>query len=283
MATFDWDIVKNKRTWSDGVHSLLGTKPEAFTGTAEEFFKTIHPADRSAVQAALVRAVETTGEYETEYRAVWPDGSIHHIGARGKVHRDNADKAVRMTGVCWDITERKRAEEALRQKDTELQRAQRVAHIGSWYWDAKTDATTGSDELLRIYGFDPARQSMPDFKAQRGQCYPVEDWERVNAAVQRTVLTGIGYELDARVVHDGATIWVTTRGEAVRDAAGAIVGLRGTVQDITARKQTEEALRASNQELTLFNEAMVGRELRMIELKKEINALCARLGQPSRY
>ena len=113
MATFEWDIVEDKRTWSDGVHSLLGTKPETFTGSAEEFFQVIHPEDRSTVQAALARAVETTGVYETEYRAVWPDGSIHHIAARGKIHRDNAGQAVSMTGVCWDITERKRAEEAL--------------------------------------------------------------------------------------------------------------------------------------------------------------------------
>ena len=81
---FEWDIVKNKRTWSDGVHSLLGTKPETFTGSAEEFFRIIHPEDRSTVQAALARAVGTTGVYESEYRAVWPDGSIHYIAARGK-------------------------------------------------------------------------------------------------------------------------------------------------------------------------------------------------------
>jgi len=410
MATFDWDIVHNKRTWSEGVHRLLGTKPETFTGTAEEFFQTIHPEDRSTVQASLARAVAATDVYETEYRAIWPDGSNHHIAARGKVHHDHTGRPVLMAGVCWDITERKRAQEALRenelryrtlfntidagfciievifdeegkpedyrfleinvafekqtglqnaqgkrmrelapaheahwfeiygeialtgearhfvnearqlnrwydvyayrvgapesrqvailfndisehkraeedlrQKETELRGAQRVAHIGNWYWDATTDATTGSDELLRIYGFDPATETMPDFKAQRGRCYPVEDWERVNAAVQRTVQTGVGYELDVRVVRNGATIWVTTRGEALRDAAGAIVGLRGTVQDITARKQAEEALRASNQELTRFNQAMVGRELRMAELKKEINALCAQLGQPPRY
>ena len=83
MATFEWDIVKNVRTWSDGVHSLLGTKPETFTGSADAFFRIIHPEDRDTVQAALALAVETTGVYETEYRAVWPDGSIRHIAARG--------------------------------------------------------------------------------------------------------------------------------------------------------------------------------------------------------
>jgi PAS domain S-box-containing protein len=123
MATFEWDIVKNVRTWSDGVHSLLGTKPETFTGSAEEFFQIIHPEDRSTVQAALARAVETTGLYETEYRAVWPDDSIHHIAARGTVHRDSAGRPVSMTGVCWDITERKRAEMALRLSEEKFSRA----------------------------------------------------------------------------------------------------------------------------------------------------------------
>ena len=116
MATFDWDIVKDKRTWSDGVHGLLGTKPEHFTGAAEEFFRVMPPEDRTAVQAALVRAIETT-IYETEYRAIWPDGSIHHIAARGKVRRDDAGRAVSMTGVCWDITERMQAEEAVRESE----------------------------------------------------------------------------------------------------------------------------------------------------------------------
>jgi PAS domain S-box-containing protein len=123
MATFDWDIVKNKRTWSEGVHALLGTKSETFTGTVEEFFQIIHPEDRSTVQSALARAVEASGDYETEYRAVWPDGSVHHIAARGKVHHDNAGRAVQMTGVCWDITAHKQAEAELRRRAVELRAA----------------------------------------------------------------------------------------------------------------------------------------------------------------
>ena len=134
--------------------------------------------------------------------------------------------------------ERKLVEGALLRKEADLRDAQRVAHVGSWYWDAKTDATTGSDELLRIYGLDPTTQSMPAFREQEGRLYPVESWQRVNAAVQRTMQTGVGYELDVEAIRDGARIWITTRGEAVRDADGQIVGLRGTVQDITERKQT---------------------------------------------
>ncbi len=151
------------------------------------------------------------------------------------------------------ITERKKADEALQQKEAALREAQRIAHIGSWYWDAKTDVTAGTEELLRIYGFDPAAQLMPDFREQRGRCYPVEEWERVNAAVQTSLETGIGYELDVQAIRDGETIWVTTRGEAVRDRDGQTVGLRGTVQDITERKHIEEELRESEAKYrTLF-------------------------------
>jgi PAS domain S-box-containing protein len=64
---------------------------------------------------------------------------------------------------------------------------------------------------------------------------------------------------------------------------GSVQRILGTLLDITGRKRAEEALRAANDELTRFNRAMTGRELRMIELKQEVNVLCARLGWPPRY
>jgi PAS domain S-box-containing protein len=145
--------------------------------------------------------------------------------------------------VFNDISGRKRDEAALEQKEAELREAQRVAHVGSWQWDAQTDVTVGSDELLRIFGLDPASQCMPKFCDQRGRIYSVESWERVNAAIQRTMQTGADYEMDVEAVRaDGSIFWVTSRGEAVRDVKGRIVGLRGTVMDITERKRTAQAL-----------------------------------------
>ncbi len=97
-----------------------GLNAETFTGTPDEFFQIIHPEDRVTVQEALSKAVETTAPYETEYRVLWPDKSIHYIAARGKVHRDNAGRAVRMTGICWDMTEQKKTEQALRRLNRTL-------------------------------------------------------------------------------------------------------------------------------------------------------------------
>ena len=125
MATFEWDIAANKRIWSAGVHRLLGTTPETFTGNTEEFMRVVHPDDRNAVQANIARALET-GVYENEYRAVWPDGSIHHIAAKGKMYRDSEGRPVRLSGICWDITQRKQIEDNLRRHTEELTRFNRA-------------------------------------------------------------------------------------------------------------------------------------------------------------
>ena len=194
--------------------------------------------------------VAATGEsvrFVNQARALnrWFDVCAYRVG-------EPEDRQVAI--VFNDISDYKQAEAALRQKEAELKEAQRIAHVGNWYWDKTTDVTTGSDELLRIYGFDPATERMPDFREQRGRCYPVEDWERVNAAVQWTVQTGLGYELEVRAIRGDAPIWIMTRGEAAVDAAGQIVGLRGTVQDITERKRAEDAARESQRQ----NEFLAG-------------------------
>jgi PAS domain S-box-containing protein len=131
---------------------------------------------------------------------------------------------------------------ALQRKEKELREAQRLAHIGNWYWDSRVDITTGSDELLRIYGLDPATQTMPSLREQKGRCYSAESWELVSAAARMTLKTGIGYELDLEALRpDGTSIWITMRAEVVRDADGQIIGLRGTVQDISEWKRLQEA------------------------------------------
>ncbi len=79
-----------------------------------------------------------------------------------------------------DITDRKQAEAELRRSEAELAKAQRVANVGSWRWDAVTGVTTGCDELYRIYGLDPARSQSPDFQDQAGTLYPDAAWQRLH-------------------------------------------------------------------------------------------------------
>jgi PAS domain S-box-containing protein len=135
------------------------------------------------------------------------------------------------------------------------QQAQRVARVGSWIWNAETDVVTASDELYRIYGLDPRTQAFPRFGEQRGRLFPPESWERIEAAARGTLETGMGFDLDVTAYRGGAMIWTARKGEALRAPDGRVIGVVGTVQDITERRAAEEALRESEERVRQAAEA----------------------------
>jgi PAS domain S-box-containing protein len=131
MGVWHIDLIENKRHFDDQVCHLLGIAPAKFTGTAEEFYKAVHPDDREMLAAALARSIEQDVLYEKEYRVVWPDGSVHYIITRGKLFRDETGQPVRMNGLVWDITEPKRAEEEREMLEAQLRISQKVEAIGT--------------------------------------------------------------------------------------------------------------------------------------------------------
>ena len=166
----------------------------------------------------------------------WYDAFAFRVGRAGE-HK--------VALLFSDITQRKQAEQALREREAELREAQSLARLGGWIWDARTDTTESSPELLRIFGFE-SQEQIPPFSRQAGVVYPPQDWERLNAVVQQTLARGSSYSIDVRAFRGGEPIWVIARGTAIHDAQGQVIGLRGTVQDITERKLAEEALREAD-------------------------------------
>jgi len=129
----------------------------------------------------------------------------------------------------------------LQENEARLSEAQRLAHIGSWEWDAIADTITWSEEYYRIYGFDPT-QHPPGYE-EHLKAYTPESAVRLDAAVKRNMQTGEPYEVDLELANPkGLCRWITARSETLRDAQGKIIGLHGTAQDITERKQYEESL-----------------------------------------
>ena len=113
MGEWNWDLVTGRITWSPFCKALYGLPPETDI-TYERFLAAVHPDDRPEVEAGLRQSLEMRGDYESEKRVVWPDGTVHWNVSRGRVFCDAAGNPERMTGVTMDCTERKRAEEAIR-------------------------------------------------------------------------------------------------------------------------------------------------------------------------
>jgi PAS domain S-box-containing protein len=136
-------------------------------------------------------------------------------------------------------------EAALKASESALKQAQHLVALGNWEWDIQTGRHTWSEETYRIYGRDTALPAVgfPEVK----QYFTAESWEGLSAVVERGLREGVAYERDAEVVHpDGTRRWITARGQATRDADGNITGLRGTVQDITERKLSEQRIAQLN-------------------------------------
>jgi len=138
--------------------------------------------------------------------------------------------------------ERLRAEGILHRRDMELREAERLAQVGSWWWDPKTDRIIWSAGLSQVTGRDP-KLSPPTYQEHLG-FFTSESSARLDSAMQRAIQRGTSFELELLMVRgDGANRSVTARGEAERDAEGHVILMRGTVQDITERKQAEDEIR----------------------------------------
>jgi PAS domain S-box-containing protein len=191
--------------------------------------------------------------------------------------------------IIHDITGRKKAEVALKENVQRLELAQNVAKAGIWDWDVVSGQLEWSRQMFNLFGLDK-QKTMASFEAWRSALHP-EDLEIASRRIDTALKARMQLNSDYRILlPDGQTRWINAVGKGEYDIQGRPVRMIGVCIDITERKQAEEflqqkakELRASNVELEQFNRAAVGRELRMVELKEEIDALCRRLGEAPRY
>ncbi|MDB6071954.1 MAG: Blue-light-activated protein, partial [Verrucomicrobiales bacterium] len=167
----------------------------------------------------------------------------------GRVTRFPGNGPVRIVVAHENITDRKLAEQALLENAEILLEAQSLAQLGHWEWNLVSGQARWSHEIYRIYGRDPAlgAAGVPEV----AQYFTPESWAGLQRAVETALAECTPYECDAEVVRqDGTRRWITARGTVMRNPEGQITGMHGTVQDITERRQSQEALNSSRVLLT---------------------------------
>ena len=177
---------------------------------------------------------------------------------------------------AMDVTERKRAEEALRESREDLNRAQAVAHVGSWRLDVRKNELTWSDENHRIFGIP--KGTPLSYESFLAVIHP-EDREFVDQKWTRA-LRGEAYDIEHRLIVDGQVKWVRERAELELDDHGQLSSGFGTTQDITERRRAEEALREREAKLaSILATAPVGIGLVLNRVILEVNQqLCQMTG-----
>ncbi|MGH9900509.1 MAG: PAS domain-containing protein [Pyrinomonadaceae bacterium] len=239
VGTFEWIIPTDVAVWSREMEALYGLPPGG--GNAKGWRERLHPEDLEEAEAACRRAA-LTGEIDADWRVIWPDGSVHWLHVRGEADKDEQGRPARMLGGVVDITERKRAEESLR--ESQKLYSTLVNSVGAVVWEADAETfqfSFVSEQAERILGY-PARQWLSDPDFWRTHTHP-DDVERCTAFCPDATAHGRDHEFEYRMISaDGRVVWLKDI-VTVRREPGGRVRLRGIMIDVTARKHLEEQLR----------------------------------------
>jgi PAS domain S-box-containing protein len=269
IGSWHLDIVNDVLVWSDEIYRIFEIDPEKFGASYEAFLDAIHPDDREAVNLAYTNSLRTRTPYTIDHRLQFADGRIKYVHEQCETFYDTDGKPVRSVGVVQDITERKRAEEALRESETKFRAVfeNSVDAIGV----SKTGLHTFvNPAYLALFGYadnaELAGKPILDLIAPSHREQVLENVRR-RASGQPTPAV---YETRG-LRKDGS--------EFDMDVHVSTYELNGEVytvpiiRDITERRQADDALKRRKDELERFERLTIGRELKMVELKKRISEL----------
>jgi len=214
----------------------------------EEFLRLVHPEDRDRFNERIDKAFREKADFVQDYRIVLTNGTVKHIHGIGHPVLDETGNIIEYVGTDVDVTERKRAEEALQRSEAYLAEAQKLTHTGSWVWNVRTDALFWSQEVFRIYDYDPKQMAHPTWDFFE-RIHP-EDRPRFEQRKKRLASAQKEWadsKIDFRIVlPDGTIKHLQSIAHPVIESGDEIVG---TVMDVTERMRTEEKLRRSEADL----------------------------------
>lgn len=230
-----WDVAGDSLIWDDHIQPLFGFEPGTMPGSYQHFLDMVHPQDRERVRREFVRSLADGATYDSEYRVVRADGTVRAMASRGTVERDGRGRAFKMSGVAWDVTDRKEAEETLRKLSKAVEQSStsvmitdiegKIEYVNPRFSDVtgyRRDEVIGQNPRILKSGYMPeehARGLWATIKAGR-------EWH------------GEFYNKKK----NGELYWEHASISPIRETDGSITHFLAIMEDMTLRKEYEERL-----------------------------------------
>jgi PAS domain S-box-containing protein len=251
------ELPRNTLVWDDQCKQHFGLPRDAEV-TVEKFYELVHPEDREQIREAVERAIAEHTPFDTEYRVVAPDGRVRWIQAIGRGFYDDSGAPYRFDGVTIDITDRKSAEEALRESEKRFRSMADTAPVLIWMANTDGSPIYFNTPWLALTG----RSMGQELGDGWGEGVHPEDRERFLGTYRAAFEARRSYDIEYRLRrHDGEYRWIFAKAGPLFTPGGEFTGFIGSGIDITDRKLAEHAMKDADRRKDEFL-AMLAHELR---------------------
>lgn len=246
VGSWEWDLVADRFTWSDEHYRIFGLEPQADPIALTTILQYVHPVDRPAVEGYAVDVRRGVPRSRIEYRIRRAGGSERVLEAWGKTEVDRTGRPVRMFGTVQDITDRRRADEALRRSQQEFRDIFEYASVGIFRSSRDGRILLANSAFAKMLGYDSPEALRP-LNLMRDVYV---DPEERDALIKRYEPTSEGWTIEIQWRRrDGTPFWVLLSAHAVKDDAGHTHYFEAFVQDITEQRQSSQELARSRRRL----------------------------------
>jgi two-component system cell cycle sensor histidine kinase/response regulator CckA len=244
VGNWNWDLQSNTLTWSDEHYRMFGLQPQEFTPSYQALLEYVHPQDRDRVTETVERSLKTLEPFSYHIRVIQPNGEVRIIHSRGNVTSNEQVQPIRVFGTAQDVTERKQAEEKIRQAEEKYRSIFENAVEGIFQSTPDGRFISVNPAMVRILGYESAEELMAH-RTDIGTQHYVDANSRMELE-QMLAEQGIvmGYECEV-YRKDLSKIWTVENIRAIHDESGAVLHYEGSIEDITERKTLAEQLRQS--------------------------------------
>jgi PAS domain S-box-containing protein len=248
IGSWEFDVVKNKITWSEEVFRIFGLDSTAPEPTFAQLLQMCHPDDRDLFQQTVTLTISQGIPYKKEFRFLHPSGQIIYVEARGEAVFSETGEVIKLLGTVMDISDRKQVEAALLLSEERFYLALEGSAMGLWDWNLARGEVYFNPRWKTMLGYEV--EEVENSFASWEQLVHPEDLRPAQAALNAH-LEGKEptYEKELRMLtKSGEWKWILTQAKVMeRDASGNPLRMTGTHIDISDRKQSEAALLLSEQ------------------------------------